>query len=295
MRTSSGKFYRILIAAILLCVSFEAAAHDMDLALGRLAYPCRGPTRSDKTCQQGFHNLMRDYSYALAPKLLAPAETLGYSGFYIGLEGSLTPLDNSAGYLKEGTVVQGSSDAVLFVPALHIRKGLPWSFEIGGSINYMANTELVGIGGDLKWSLFEGFREGVFGGLPDVAVRTSVVRLLGSPDVDVTVIGLDGSISWAVALGGMVVLTPYAGYQHLWSLVFAESVIVGQSQQKLPAANTPQDEASYQFDKETLTRHRPFVGLRFLWEHLTLTPEFSMGVGDGAVATQISLGVGTDF
>lgn len=283
------------LAVLAISMSLEAAGHDMDISLGRLAYPCRGTTRPDGSCQQAFHNLMREYSFAFAPKILSPAETLGYDGFYVGLEGSLTPVDNTAGYMKDGTMVHGSSDSVLFVPALRLRKGLPWSFELSGTFDYMANTEMVAIGGDLKWSLFEGFRRGSWKGVPDVAVRGSVVKQLGSPDIDMTIAGVDGSISWSFAVSGQVVLTPYAGYQFLWSFVFAESVVVGKNNKELLNPMTQGTEAVFQFEKENLIRSRPFAGFRFIWEHFSFTPEVSIGAGDGKVSVQPAFSVGADF
>jgi len=286
--------FRVLFIALILFIPLGALANDMDISLGRLAYPCRG-AQTPVPCQNNFHKLIRDYSFAFSPKILAPAETLGYDGFYAGLEGALTPVDSGAAYMKEGTVIQGSSDAIIFIPALHIRKGLPWSIELGSSLNYMANSELVAMGAEVKWSLFEGFRKPKLGYLPDVAVRASVMRLLGSSDIDLTIVGLDASISRPFAVSGEVIFTPYLGYQFLWSFVYAESVVVGQRQNELLDQAVVGKDAVFQFKKETLYRHRPFVGFRFIWEHLTFTPEVSLGLGDNKVAVQPAFALGADF
>jgi hypothetical protein len=325
MRRSAASF--VLAPAILVAslgFATSALANDMDLSLARFI-ECTSPT----TCApqiSAYEQFLAEYSFGLAPKILAPAETLGYSGFYLGLEGSLTTVPGKTDRWFKGTVDENASDEVMFVPALHVRKGLPWSFEMGGTINYLARSELVALGGDIKWSLFEGYRNGWRGFLPDVAVRGSVVRVLGESDADITIVGVDGSVSKNFGIGGMVVLVPYVGFQYLWTFVRVEPLIyrddTGHSnwgslndQFHAPQGNTWDTTG---LSGPNLERMKLFFGLRFQYEVLVFTAELGWGMSsewntalDKAASDsraydeqktakvgdqiQVSLAVGTEF
>ncbi|MFO8071249.1 MAG: hypothetical protein R6V85_05170 [Polyangia bacterium] len=204
-----------------------AAAHKLDLSLGRFVQ-CKTPLHCEPQIAM-YERFLAEYAFGLSPKLMAPASTLGYSGFYLGVEGTLTPIPGGGTTNDDrwflGTTPYDESPGVMFVPAIHVRKGLPWSFELGGQINYLAQSEAVALGGDIKWSLFEGYRKGFRGAMPDVAARGSVVRLLGEGDIDMTIVGVDGSISYPFGIGGMISLTPYGGFQYLWTFARIEPLV----------------------------------------------------------------------
>ncbi len=262
----------IVLAASLFALPISAGADDMDIALSRLAYPVEfDPTTGDvnfdsndngfpdaeepltlgRDCggragepgegfrcqphQWAFRNLVAQLGRAFAPKLLAPAETLGYNGFYIGIEGSLIPIDQGASYWIYGTEgEQAARDAgtaitdrepasTLFVPALHVRKGLPLGAEFGTQLHWMSASELFGLGLDVKVAPFEGFFSGV-GYLPSIAARGSVTRLLGDDELNLTVIGFDVSASKAFGVWGQVEIAPFAGWQYMWIIADTEVV-----------------------------------------------------------------------
>ena len=58
-----------------------------------------------------------------------------------------------------------------------------------------------------------------------MAARGSVVRVLGEADIDMTIIGVDGAISYPFGLGGMISLTPFAGFQYIWTIVRVEPLV----------------------------------------------------------------------
>lgn len=329
MRRSAARF--VLAPAILVAslgFATPALANNMDLSLARFI-DCNSPTSCVPQIS-AYEQFLAEYMFGLAPKILAPAETLGYSGFYLGLEGSLTTVPGDTDRWFKGTVDENASDKVMFVPTLHMRKGLPWSFELGGTINYLARSELVALGGDVKWSLFEGYRNGWRGFLPDVAARGSVVRVLGESDADITIIGVDGSISKNFGIGGMVVLVPYVGLQYLWTMVRVEPLIYRDDTR--PERGHPEwDSLDDQFHAPegnkwdttglsgpNLTRMKLFFGLKFQYEVLVLTAELGWGMSsewntslDEAASDprayeaqkkakvgdqiQVALAVGTDF
>jgi len=170
------------------------------------------------------------------------------------------------------------------MPGIHVRKGLPWSFELGGTLNYLIQSDLFGLGGEVKWSIFEGYRHGFRGALPDVAARGSVVRVIGETDVDLTIVGVDGSISYAFGIGGMVTLTPYAGFQYLWSFVRIEPLVyrddaTGEFHQ--PESDTQGGNVRWDMTGLTgpdLGRMKLFGGFRFGYEMLAITVELGWGL-----------------
>jgi len=169
-------------------LGFPSVAHGdtMDPVLSRLWQEEAGGlvTRDDL-----FDALALEYAMALAPPIHAPAETLGWSGFFMGVETTLSVIGTVGNHLRCGVEngVQnggnggdgacdswtGNTDGVFFIPAIHLRKGLPYSFELGFHLQYVLHSELVGVGGELRWSPFEGFRSGALGYFPDIAFRLS--------------------------------------------------------------------------------------------------------------------------
>jgi hypothetical protein len=181
-----------------------------DLHLGRFCNPTTpcAPTVSTES-QTNFNKLMKELGLITAPVFLAPAETLGLNGFSFGLEATLAPINNGEDYWSVPT--EGAPDSMIFIPRLHIRKGLPFSFEVGTQLSYLSESELFIIGGEAKWALNEGFYY-----FPDVAFRFALNHMLGSKDFSLTNFGWDVSISKAFGIGGMMSLTPYAGYNMLF-------------------------------------------------------------------------------
>jgi hypothetical protein len=136
------------------------------------------------------------------------------------------------------------------------------------------------------------------------------VRVIGEDDVDMTIAAVDGSISYAFGIGGMVTLTPYAGYQFYWTIVHQEPLLYRQGDdyyaETVVNGNTRWETSS--LGNPTLKRHAAFFGLRFGYEYLVVTLEldwampleWELSADDEGTAkvgnqVQISLGIGADF
>lgn len=159
-----------------------------------------------------FKKFATDFGMVMSPKFLAPAETLGQAGFDVGFEASFSAIDPTQEHWQKASPVEGQAPSdVLTTMQIHVRKGLPFSFELGGTLTKLMDSEMFALGGELKWAFNEGFYY-----LPDIAVRVGANRLLGSRDLDMLTGGLDVSISHPFGIGGLLSLTPYAG----WNLLF---------------------------------------------------------------------------
>lgn len=177
--------------------------------------------------QPEFRNFSEDLGSALSYKGVTPAESLGVTGFDVGLEITQTSLTKSASlWNKVGT----GNISNLYVPKLHIAKGLPLDIDIGAFISTIPTTGISLYGGELRWAFLPGSVA-----MPAVAVRGSLTKLSGVSQLALDTKGLDISIS-----KGFAMFTPYAGVGQVWT------------------NSTP--EASTGLTKESFSQGKMFVG-----------------------------------
>ncbi len=310
--TPTTTLLRIIPAVCAMTVVFPTFAGRLDLNLSNFA-DC-DPNGACSPMVADYETFMAEYAFGVAPKRMAPAETLGYSGFYVGFENSISPLPTGSAANTRWNIGTPSDDlpAYMFTPGIHIRKGLPFSFEIGSTVNFPALSHLVTLGGEVKWALFEGYRKGWRAFLPDIAVRGSIVRIMGESDVDMSIVGVDGSISYAFAPGGAVTLTPYAGYQFTWTIINLEPMLYKDANgYHMETTDTATGHASWEtggLGNPILTRSNVFFGMRIGYEILAFTAELGWGIPhswktDAEPNTtakvghqiQINSGLGVDF
>ncbi|MDY0058443.1 MAG: hypothetical protein RBU45_01405 [Myxococcota bacterium] len=212
--------FTLLLSTTLLAPGLARAAIN-DFTLSRFGTLVRGATAD---CQRAdcvryveannelFRQFATDFGMVMSPKFLAPAETLGQAGFDIGVDASFSAIANKEPHWTMAMQEEGTApNSLLSTMQVHVRKGLPFSFELGGTLTKLFESEAYALGGELKWAFNEGFYY-----LPDIAARVAVNRLLGSRDLDLLTGGFDLSISHPFGIGGMLSLTPYAG----WNMLF---------------------------------------------------------------------------
>lgn len=196
--------------------------------------PSAGYTKCEPD-DAAFAKLIAQYGFAIAPTAMHSARTTGYGGFEVAMEAAYTKIDNNSSYWKYGTQgvqdpstkefsVLGDPDGVIQNYSLKIRKGFPFGLEITGAFGYLANTSIITGGADVRLSLLEGFRTGIPAIFPEIAAGGSVRTITGTEEFQLTVAGVDGQISKPIPIGGVVVLTPYVGYQ--WIRIFGDSGLI---------------------------------------------------------------------
>ncbi len=294
----------------------------MDFALERLVEDpsCRtsaGAAEFDADgnlvrCQSddaAFKRLVNQYGMAIAPSLAYPADTVGYGGFEIALEGVYTSINSDADYFRRGTrgpidPVTGAAasennsvPSLLQLYSLRVRKGFGYGLETGLAFGYLTSTSLIAGGLDVRWAVWEGFRSGIPGFLPDLAAMGSVRTITGTPQLQLTVASVGGVISKPITIAQTGVLTPWAGYQYMW--IFGDSGVVdftpatdaldacGYQGPNQPGFSEGEDEHdgsplcssggtaedlnnNQVFDKARLERQRLLVGLKYHYEYLTV-------------------------
>ena len=207
-------FSRGMALAVLVCGS-AAYADRNDIKITNLGNPSpvasagsTAPSVNFNAEANGdFRAFARTFAAVMTSANLMPPETLGHAGFSLNAELSVIGLPTPGREDGQVTIpTEGAPTNPLLLPSVHVRKGLPFSFELGARVGWIDRSDMFTATGELKWAVNEGFTW-----LPDIAVRAHVTRLMGNKDFDLTAAGLDFGVGKQFPLGGMVTLTPYGG------------------------------------------------------------------------------------
>ena len=254
----SARLAAFAVGSLLLASTAVATAEPMDPALERLVIDprCRndlgvyqdsdsnldaleagpGKRRWCAPDHASFKKMMNQYGFAFAPTAMHSARTTGYGGFHLSLEAAYTKIDDGAAYWANGTqgpvdpsdnsasVKNSSPQSILQLYSVKFRKGFGFGLEITGAVGFMPKTSIISGGADVRLSVLEGFRTGVLGVFPDIAVGGGVRTVSGTPQFQLTTVGLDAQISKPLPIADSQILTPWVGFQYLW--IFADSGLV---------------------------------------------------------------------
>jgi hypothetical protein len=171
-----------------------------------------------------------EFAMALAPTGMHPARTTGYGGVELAFFTQFTTISADQSYWQKGTegavtasnnypASNPSPDSLLALFGLTARKGLPYGFELQGSIAYVNHTQLSVLGGGIRWSPFEGFRPYV-----DLSVGGYVNTMAGTNKMHITVPSVEAHLSRSFTIARNVMIQPYFGWQMLW--LFVDSGVV---------------------------------------------------------------------
>lgn len=326
-----------LVTVCLMASPGPATAQDMNISLSRLREPrldASGAPVPDQFVgdDASWRRVMSQFGGALIPPVLTPAGTYGIKGIYLGLESWITGISSNANYWFDA--VEGDragrtrsrfvNDALVWGRA-QVRKGLPFGFELGGSLGYLANTSYWALGLELRWALFSGFREDI-GWIPDVAFRAAVNTMIGDPEFSMTVPSVELIVAQPIVIADTVELTPYVAGQ--WALIFADSEPVdltpGVQAAELcdPDPTTPDGtgggappycrgdgsdlDNSYVFPRVRSSRWRGVIGAQVRYQWFTFLTAFAFdllkpGEADGSIPLslprqwQLDFGVGASL
>lgn len=241
-----------LLLAVGLALSWQAVARagGNDLNLLNLCEPVPGmaaPVNPYASCllspndqshkllytntQSRYRSLMSELGVVVAPRLMTPADTLGYAGFQFSAELGITTINNRRTVNGDASAIPywdgiqsvdaGNRNATVPPSSLatvggFVRKGL-WfpipAMEFGAGAIDVLGSNMYAIQGYAKLALQEGFHDWV---LPSFAVRGSASQLLGTSQVNLTVFGVDVIASKAFSIGGTARIEPYVGWNALF-------------------------------------------------------------------------------
>lgn len=278
----------LALGLALCCMPTLARADAMELALSRLRVAAGEPgcERASGTdhCPDNelFERLVAELAVAVAPPVTTPAHGIGVERFFVGLDSTLTSIESDSDHWKLGTEGDGALDGRNASPApvlawnrVEVRKGLPLGFEVGSAFGQEIGSSLWSVGGQLRWTPFEGFTSG-WGQLPDVAVRGAVATALGSDELGLTVWALDVVCSKPFLLAPGWRAAPLLALQVLQ--IEAESDVVSLD----PGVDAA---PSYErFDDVSHWRSRMVVGGQARWAELALALSLGFDLDTPALA-----------
>lgn len=281
----------LLALALAVAGSVPAWAGDNDLVFSRI-----GTVRTDGAgnpigvipSNVAFRSVASELGVVMAPRLLAPADTLGFGGFQFSVDIGYTSISSDQPFWR---VLASSPDPVnaaehgdMLMPTLGIfmRKGM-WlplpSFEVGLGAVHLQDSQLWAAQGYMKFALHEGFHDLP---VPSAAVRAGVSRVMGSDQIDLTITSLDVSLSKDFGFQSSVTLSPYGGYNLL--IIIPRSEVLDATPQIDPLESSSDLNMSFAFkDQVDILRHRFFGGLKLQYYVFAITFEASVALAGSSV------------
>lgn len=234
-----------VLAAALAVVPALVRAEPLDLDLARLGAPSaqvqaalagrRNPTAEDvqaaSDARERFALLSSEVALAFSSPLLQPASTTGHAGFDVGLEAALVGVHANEIGGVDAWPTRGMDPRELTLAALHVRKALPFSFELGGRMLYLSQSSYVGAQLEAKWALEEGFDR-----LPDIAVRGAWTEVFGQKDWNLGTGELDLIVSKRWGVNAVTSLTPYLAARYSWLNASSDAIAFQPASASDPAA-----------------------------------------------------------
>ena len=147
--------------------------------------------------QNQFLKLSTDLGAASAYKGVTPATPLGVVGFDIGAEITQTSIENSAIFRQAGA----GDISNLYVPKIHVTKGLPGGFDIGAFVSRVSGVGGSLIGLEARYAILD---DGLT--TPALGVRLSGTKLSGVSKLSLSTVAVDAMLSKKLTL-----ITPYIG------------------------------------------------------------------------------------
>ncbi|OJH35440.1 hypothetical protein [Cystobacter ferrugineus] len=208
-------FSRWMALAVL--VGGPAAYADRnDIELSKLGQPGVVSAGTGFSTDSDFRAFARTLGAMMTATNLTPPETLGHAGFAVGMELGVVSMPDE---VRRPMV--NALEGPALVPSIHVRKGLPFSIDLGARVGWLDRSNLFAATGEVKWAVNEGF----IPWLPDIGLRAHVTHLLNTRDFHLTAGGLDVNVGKQFPLGGMISLTPYGGIDFVG--VAAKSELLG--------------------------------------------------------------------
>ena len=251
-----------------------ATARPLDIHLERLADARVNPTEKleCQTCQ----TLLREVGLAMGSRMVGPAASLGPLGVEAAYEVSFVQVNSKASYWQRAV---DQPQASLTTGQVRVRKGLPFSMQLGTVLSYLGDSNMWGIGMELNLSLVDGFRK-----IPDLSVRLNGTTVLGNSDMSMVVFGGDGVLSKSFGIAGLLSLQPWAGYSFATTYVKSNQIPV------FPDAFSTRPELL--FMKQFFAySHRAAFGLRVILTRVQIGAEFLRSFTEDLNVTTAKIGV----
>lgn len=285
-----SRLSQLLVAGLATCLLLpDAAADDNDLLLSRLG-TCIDDTGAPTTnCDTAidvlgsnldFRALVSELGVALAPRLIEPADTLGFGGFQFAIDSAFTSINAGQSYWQNGRE-KSNGDSTLQTVGLHVRKGM-WlptpSFEVGLGLVQLVDSHIWSAQGYAKFALHEGFHDYP---IPSLSVRGAASRMMGSESLDLTVASVDIATSKEFGLFGSINVAPFLGWN--WLIIVPRSEVIDKTPNIDSRTNMNDQNLNFVFtDQDDIHRNRFFTGFKFKYYVFILAFEANFAFKGGS-------------
>ena len=242
-----------LIASLASAVAHAGAPYDIVVTGLDAVEPARRQARFDFVTRELAMTIAAPPNFAVAAMGVLEGE-LSFDNRIAFVHAAPRPGEGSSAW--EDLTESGEPDQVAFVPALTVRKGLPYSFEIAGRFGWHAGSRQFLVGGFGRWVPFGNWEK-----VPDVAISLGYTGLVGNDQLELGVFQLDLSVGYTFLMNLRGTrpgtrFSPFAGYSFLQSharpgvTLDSLSPVTGWADRALPGV-----------DPRASRYHRGFVGM----------------------------------
>jgi len=280
---------RRIVAALAVLLAAPGVVHagNNDLVLNRLGLvetDAMGTATNVVAQNLEFRALMSELGVVLAPRLLAPSDTLGFGGFQFSADMGYTDYSSDESWWRVLESSDGAGDSgkgTMSTIGVFARKGM-WfpvpSSEIGAGFVHLMDSDLWSGQVYAKVALHEGYHDLP---IPSVAVRGAASRLFGSNQIDLTVASFDVSISKQFGIGGTWSLSPYGGWNLL--VIVPRGEVLDATPQVDSLDNAEDSNLNFVFrDQDDILRHRIFLGAKLQYYVFQMTLEAAYALKGGS-------------
>jgi hypothetical protein len=263
-----------------------ASAGDNDLVMARLADVVVDEDGAADAVgsNQDFRSLASELGVVLAPRLVEPADTLGFGGFEFTADVARTRVHTDRPYWRAlaGSPNPANPDArhgddYMTTVGMWARKGI-WlpvpSFEVGIGAVHLIDSRIWAAQAYAKLAIIEGYHDLP---IPSLAVRAGASRMMGSTELDLTVVSIDTTVSKRFGIAGLFSAAPYAGWN--WLLVVPRSEVIDRTPHVDVRADPADARMNFVFeDQDDILRHRLFGGVKLRYYVFTLALEAALAL-----------------
>lgn len=187
--------------ALLLAGSFGSSAHAAypnDISLSGMTEHAGAPVA--QPIQEEYFDLLRELATAISTRPSLPTRTLGAYGFDLSWGATVAGI-SASGSAEDPSVWQRAHPdedppPVMSLPYLGVRKGLPYSLEVGSSLAWLGGSRQLALTGYARLGIVEGYQP-----LPDLSIRLGYTGYIGNDELEMGVLDIGLSIGTTMPFG----------------------------------------------------------------------------------------------
>ena len=245
----------LLVLALLAPVAAFAATNDVTVSRLNELEPAVRQGRLDF--------VVRELAMSLSGPPVHAVASLGLYEFEVATSHRLafqhTETDGPGTSAWQDLTEGGEPGTIGYMPTLTFRKGLPWSFEVGGEAGWLAGTRQLMVGGYGRWAFVGGWDK-----VPDVAIQLGYDGYVGNDQLELGVFELDASVGYTFKASSKrerpgTRFSPFVGYGYLMTHARPMADV-----DEVSAVTAWADGAATGVDPRDFRFHRFFGGLEIL-------------------------------